>query len=161
MSFAGVHLRYPGAERETLSGVDLAVAPGHDRRGRRAPPGSGKTSLVNLVPRFYDATEGAVLVDGIDVRDVTLPSLRGQIGFVMQDSVLFSGSVRENIAYGRPDATDAEIEAAARAAQAHEFILELPEATTRASASAASSSRAGSASASRSPARCSSTRASW
>ena len=89
--------------------------------------GSGKTSLVNLIPRFYDVTEGAVLVDGHDVRDVTLTSLRGQVGFVMQDSLLFSGTVAENIAYGRPDATEDSIEAAARAAQADEFVRELPD----------------------------------
>ena len=89
--------------------------------------GSGKTSMVNLIPRFYDATGGKVLVDGVDVRDVTLASLRGQIGFVMQDSVLFSGTVRENIAYGRPDATDDEVAAAATAAQADGFIRALPE----------------------------------
>jgi len=126
VSFEGVHLRYPGAERETLSGIDLSVPP-HTTVAVVGATGSGKTSLVNLVPRFYDTSEGRVRVDGIDVRDASLPSLRGQIGFVMQDSVLFSGSVRENIAYGRPEATDAEVEAAARGAQAHEFILDLPE----------------------------------
>ena len=89
--------------------------------------GSGKTSLVNLIPRFYDATSGAVLIDGHDVRDVTLNSLRGQVGFVMQDSLLFSGTVAENIAYGRPDATEEQIEAAARGAQADEFVRELPD----------------------------------
>ncbi|HSK48255.1 MAG TPA: ABC transporter ATP-binding protein [Coriobacteriia bacterium] len=126
VSFIGVHLRYPGAEQETLAGIDLAIAPDTTVAVVGAT-GSGKTSLVNLVPRFYDATEGKVLVDGLDVRDVTLPSLRGQIGFVMQDSLLFSGSVRENIAYGRPDAVDEEIQAAAQAAQAHDFILALPQ----------------------------------
>jgi ATP-binding cassette subfamily B protein len=122
----GVHLRYPGAERETLAGIDLTVRPDTVVAVVGAT-GSGKTSLVNLVPRFYDATEGTVSVDGHDVASVTLSSLRGQIGFVMQDSVLFSGSVRSNIAYGRPDATDEEVESAARAAQAHEFITRLPE----------------------------------
>ncbi len=120
-----VHLRYPGADDETLSGVSLVVEPDTTVAVVGAT-GSGKTSLVNLIPRFYDATEGAVLVDGHDVRDVTLSSLRGQIGFVMQDSLLFSGTVAENIAYGRPDATEADIEAAATAAQADEFVRELP-----------------------------------
>lgn len=126
VEFVDVHLRYPGASSETLAGVDLTVEPGVTVAVVGAT-GSGKTTLVNLIPRFYDVSEGAVLVDGHDVRDVALASLRGQIGFVMQDSVLFSGTVRENIAYGRPEATDLEIEAAARAAQAHEFVTRLPE----------------------------------
>jgi len=126
VEFRGVHLRYPGAPTETLAGVDIAIDPDTTVAVVGAT-GSGKTTLVNLVPRFYDVTEGAVLVDGHDVRDVTLASLRGQIGFVMQDSVLFSGSVRENIAYGRPDCGEDEVEAAARAAQAHEFITQLPD----------------------------------
>lgn len=124
VEFRDVHLRYPGATTETLAGVDLVVEPDTVVAVVGAT-GSGKTTLVNLVPRFYDASEGAVLVDGTDVRDVTLPSLRGQIGFVMQDTVLFSGTVRENIAYGRPEVDDAAIKAAARAAQADEFIAEL------------------------------------
>jgi len=126
VEFRDVHLRYPGAQAETLAGIDLVI----ERDTRVAvvgATGSGKTTLVNLVPRFYDTTAGAVLVDGQDVRDVTLSSLRGQIGFVMQDSVLFSGSVRENIAYGRPDVDLESVEAAARAAQAHSFIVALPE----------------------------------
>jgi len=126
VEFRDVHLRYPGAQAETLAGIDLVI----ERDTRVAvvgATGSGKTTLVNLVPRFYDTTAGAVLVDGQDVRDVTLSSLRGQIGFVMQDSVLFSGSVRENIAYGRPDVELESVEAAARAAQAHSFIVALPE----------------------------------
>jgi ATP-binding cassette subfamily B protein len=126
IEFAGVHLRYPGASSETLAGVDLTVEPGVTVAVVGAT-GSGKTTLVNLIPRFYDVSEGAVLVDGHDVRDVALSSLRGQIGFVMQDSVLFSGTVRENIAYGRPDATDLDVEAAALAAQAHKFVMQLPE----------------------------------
>lgn len=126
VEFRGVHLRYPGADRPTLEYVDLAV-PADCTVAVVGATGSGKTSLVNLIPRFYDVTEGSVTVDGIDVRDATLSSLRGQLGFVMQDSVLFSGSVRENIAYGHPSATDEEIEAAARVAQAHEFIASLPE----------------------------------
>jgi len=89
--------------------------------------GSGKTSIINMIPRFYDVTEGAVRLDGHDVRDVTLDSLRAQIGIVLQETTLFSGTIRDNIAYGRPDASDAEIEAAARAAAAHDFIVSFPE----------------------------------
>ncbi|MDQ2692557.1 MAG: ATP-binding cassette domain-containing protein, partial [Chloroflexota bacterium] len=86
------------------------------------PTGSGKTSLVNLIPRFYDVTQGSVRVDGVDVREMDLVSLRRQIGIVLQTSLLFSDTIRGNIAYGRPDATMDEIVAAAKAARAHEFI---------------------------------------
>ena len=126
VEFREVSLRYPGDTRETLAGVSFTVEP-DTVVAIVGATGSGKTSLVNLVPRFYDATGGAVLIDDHDVRDVTLASLRSSIGVVMQDSVLFSGAVRENIAYGRPDATDEAIEAAARAAQAHDFITALPD----------------------------------
>ncbi|MBN1965740.1 MAG: ATP-binding cassette domain-containing protein, partial [Anaerolineae bacterium] len=87
----------------------------------------GKTTIINLIPRFYDVSEGAVLVDGRDIRDVTLESLRSQTGIVLQETTLFSGTIRDNIAFGKPDATQDEIEAAARAAAAHEFIMEFPE----------------------------------
>jgi ATP-binding cassette, subfamily B, bacterial MsbA len=90
--------------------------------------GAGKTTLVNLLPRFYDVTSGAVLIDGVDIRDVTLRSLRANIGIVTQETVLFDDSIGANIAYGSPGASQPEIEAAARAAHAHEFIAELPEA---------------------------------
>src|SRR5665647_3549810 len=83
--------------------------------------------MVNLVPRFYDIQQGSIRVDGVDIREVTLESLRAHIGIVLQESVLFGGTIRENIAFGRPEATQADIEAAARAAQAHEFIAALPE----------------------------------
>src|SRR5206468_193864 len=89
--------------------------------------GSGKTTLASLVPRFYDVQAGRVVVDGADVRDAELASLRREIGIIAQDPFLFSATVRENIAFGRPDATDEEIERAARASQAHEFVAELPE----------------------------------
>ena len=89
--------------------------------------GAGKSTVINLIPRFYDVTGGAVLVDGHDVRKVTLSSLRSQIGIVLQEALLFSGTVRDNIAYGRPDATADEVRAAAEAAQAHEFIATLPQ----------------------------------
>jgi ATP-binding cassette subfamily B protein len=89
--------------------------------------GAGKTSLASLIPRFYDVQRGSVSVDGVDVRTVTLTSLRREIGVIAQDAFLFSATVRENIAFGRVDATDDEIEHAARLAQAYEFIEELPE----------------------------------
>ncbi len=120
-----VHLRYPGDTQETLAGVNIS-AESDTVIAVVGATGSGKTSLVNLIPRFYDVTDGAVLIDGHDVRDLTLSSLRSRIGVVMQDSVLFSGSVRDNIAYGRPEAAEDEVEAAARAAQAHDFITRLP-----------------------------------
>ena len=91
------------------------------------PSGGGKTTLCSLIPRFYEVTEGAIRIDGTDIRDVTMQSLRSQIGVVAQDVYLFSGSVRENIAYGKSDATDEEIIAAAKLAGAHEFIFSLPE----------------------------------
>jgi subfamily B ATP-binding cassette protein MsbA len=90
--------------------------------------GAGKTTLVNLLPRFYDVSSGAILIDGVDIRHVALASLRNQIGFVTQDTVLFDDTVANNIAYGSPNATRAQIEAAARAANAHEFVMSLPSA---------------------------------
>jgi ATP-binding cassette subfamily B protein len=112
-------------DNPVLRDVDLTVAPG-ERVAFVGPSGSGKSTLAMLVARFHDPTSGAVLVDGQDVRTVTLKSLRGTIGIAFEDSFLFSETVRANIAYGRPDATDAQIEAAARAAQAHDFIQDLP-----------------------------------
>ncbi|MEP6919323.1 MAG: ATP-binding cassette domain-containing protein, partial [Acidobacteriota bacterium] len=88
--------------------------------------GAGKTTLVNLLPRFYDVTGGSILVDGTDIREVTLASLRSQVGIVTQETVLFDESIASNIAYGSPSASREEIEAAARAAHAHEFIVSLP-----------------------------------
>ena len=122
--FSNVHFRY-GDGDPVLQGVDLHITPG-ERVAIVGPSGSGKSTLAMLVPRFYDPTEGTVFIDGHDVRDVTLRSLRRQVGVVFEDSFLFSDSVRANIAYGHPDATDEQIEAAARAAQAHDFITELP-----------------------------------
>ncbi len=88
--------------------------------------GSGKSTIINLIPRFYDPTEGRILIDGYDIRRVTLNSLRSQIGIVLQETTLFAATIRENIAFGRPDATEAEIVEAARAAQAHDFIMAMP-----------------------------------
>jgi ATP-binding cassette, subfamily B, bacterial len=112
--------------RPVLEGVDLEIAPGRTVAliGRT---GSGKTTLAALVPRFYDATAGRVLVDGVDVRDLERRSLRREIGVISQDPFLFSASIRDNIAFGMPDAPQDAVQAAARAAQAHEFILELPQ----------------------------------
>jgi len=124
--FADVHFRYPGGEREILRGVSFAIEPGQTV-AILGTTGSGKSTLMNLLPRFYDMTGGAVTVDGHDVRHVTLASLRGQIGIVLQETLLFSGSVRANIAYGKPTAMGEEIEAAARAAQADGFIRALPQ----------------------------------
>ena len=114
------------AGRGVLDGVDLELEPG-TTVALIGHTGSGKTTLASLVPRFYDASDGRVLLDGVDVRDVTLTSLRREIGIVAQDPFLFSDTVRENIAFGRADATDAEVERAARLAQAHDFIERLPD----------------------------------
>ena len=126
VEFDDVSFRYPGSEREILRSISFAAGPGQTV-AILGTTGSGKSTLVNLIPRFYDATEGTVKLDGHDVRDVTLASLRSQIGIVLQTSLLFSGPVRANIAYGRPNATQQEIEAAARASRADEFIRALPE----------------------------------
>jgi ABC-type multidrug transport system fused ATPase/permease subunit len=112
--------------RTVLDGINMEIAPG-TTVALIGHTGSGKTTLASLVPRFYDVTEGAVEIDGVDVRDVAVRSLRSQIGLVPQDPFLFSASVRENIGFGRLDATDEQIEHAAQLAQAHEFIAELPD----------------------------------
>jgi ATP-binding cassette subfamily B protein len=112
--------------RPVLLDIDLELAPGRTV-ALIGHTGSGKTTLASLVPRFYDATSGRITIDGADVRDVKLQSLRREIGIVSQDPFLFSASVRENIGFGRPDATDEEIVRAATLAQAHEFIDELPD----------------------------------
>ncbi|GAB4435468.1 MAG: ABC transporter ATP-binding protein [Chloroflexi bacterium OHK40] len=126
VEFRNVTFRYLGTGEPVLRGVSFVVEPGQTVALLGAT-GSGKTSIINLIPRFYDATEGQVLIDGYDVRDVTLDSLRGQIGIVLQESNLFSGTIRDNIAFGQPDATDEQVEAAARAAAAHDFIMSFPE----------------------------------
>lgn len=125
VSFADVGFAYEPA-RDVLRGVNLRVSPG-EIIAFVGPSGAGKTTLLNLIPRFYDLTTGNLHIDGIDIRTVTQTSLRAQIALVPQDIHLFGSSIRENIRYGRLDASDAEIEAAARAANAHEFIAALPE----------------------------------
>jgi ATP-binding cassette subfamily B multidrug efflux pump len=126
VAFEDVTFRYLGGERDTLSGVSFAAEPGQTVAILGAT-GSGKSTIINLIPRFYDVTGGRVTVDGHDVRDVTLDSLRSQIGIVLQETTLFSGTIRDNIAYGRPDAGDEEVIRAAQAAQAHDFIMEMPD----------------------------------
>ncbi len=126
VEFRDVCFRYPSTERDILHDISFSAEPGQTV-AILGTTGSGKSTLVNLIPRFYDVTGGAVLVDGHDVRDVTLASLRSQIGIVLQEALLFSGPVRDNIAYGRPDATQDDVEAAARAAQADAFIRDLPQ----------------------------------
>jgi ATP-binding cassette subfamily B protein len=112
----------PGTCELVLREISLAAEPG-ERVAILGATGAGKSTLVNLIPRFYEATSGRVLFDGIDVRDLQQASLLGRIGIVPQESILFSGTVRENIANGRPEATDEEVIAAAKAAQAHAFIM--------------------------------------
>jgi len=126
VEFRGVALTYQNEKSASLSGLNLRIQP-NQLIALIGSTGSGKTSLVNLIPRFYDATKGAVLVDERDVRKLDLVTLRRQIGIVLQTSLLFSDSIRENIAYGRPDAREDEIVAVAKAAQAHEFIMGFPD----------------------------------
>ncbi len=111
-------------ERMILKDVNFQVKPG-ETIALVGPTGAGKTTIVNLISRFYEVTEGAVLIDGMDVRQATLESLRSQLGIMTQDNFLFSGTIRENIRYGRLEATDAEVEEAAKAVNAHDFIMEL------------------------------------
>jgi ABC-type multidrug transport system fused ATPase/permease subunit len=126
VEFRDVTLEYEGAARAALRDVDLDV-PAGTTVALVGATGSGKTTLVQLIPRLYDVTEGAVLVDGADVRDVDVASLRAEIAVVNDDPFLFSATVAENIAYARADATREEIELAARRAQAHDFIARLPD----------------------------------
>mgnify|MGYP002516975902 CR=1 FL=1 len=126
VDFNDVVFRYEPDGRNILNLVDLHVRPG-ETVALVGPTGAGKTTIVSLLSRFYDVTEGSVTIDGHDVRSVTLESLRRQMGVMLQDTFIFSGNVRENIRYGRLDATDEEIEAAARAVHAHEFIMDLPD----------------------------------
>jgi subfamily B ATP-binding cassette protein MsbA len=124
VTFEHVSFSYPGTDR-VLRDINLEIQPG-EVLALVGPSGAGKTTAFNLIPRFYDPTAGRVCIDGHDLRTVTLDSLRGQIGMVAQETQLFSGTVRENLRYGRLDASDAELEEAARAANAAEFIERLP-----------------------------------
>ena len=125
ISFEDVEFGYAEDQR-VLRGIDLTIEP-NQIIGLVGGTGAGKSTLLSLVPRFYDPTAGRVLLDGRDVRQITKKSLRAQIGIVLQDTLLFSTSVRENIAYGRPDATEDDIRDAAKRAQADEFIRQLPD----------------------------------
>ena len=124
ITFRHVSFAYPDDPAPVLSHIDLTIRPG-EKVALVGPSGGGKTTLCSLIPRFYDPTEGEILLDGTDIRHVTLKSLRDNIGVVQQDVYLFSGSVYENIAYGRPGATREEVTEAAKRAGAHEFILGL------------------------------------
>jgi ATP-binding cassette subfamily B protein len=111
--------------RSVIKGVDLSIQPG-EMIGLVGHSGSGKSTLVNLICRFYDVTDGSIRIDGVDIRSVPVADYRRHIGLVLQEPFLFFGTIAENIAYGKPDASREEIVAAARAAHAHEFILRLP-----------------------------------
>jgi ATP-binding cassette subfamily B protein len=120
----GVRFKY--GTREVLHGIDMQIEPG-EMIGLVGPTGAGKSTLINLICRFFDVAEGEILVDGVDIRSYPVAEYRKHIGIVLQDPFLFYGTIAENIAYGRPDTSQAKIVAAARAARAHEFILQLPD----------------------------------
>ncbi|NPV66139.1 MAG: ABC transporter ATP-binding protein [Anaerolineae bacterium] len=126
VAFEHVTFRYFKSGEPVLNDVSFVAEPGQTVALLGAT-GSGKTTIINLIPRFYDVSEGRITIDGQDIRDVTIASLRRQIGIVLQEATLFSGTIRENIAFGRPNASQEEIEAAARAAAAHDFIMEFPQ----------------------------------
>lgn len=126
LQFEQVSFQYEHEGKVILSEVDFTIEPGQTV-AFVGMSGGGKSTIVSLIPRFYDVTKGAVKIDDIDVKDVTIESLRSQIGIVLQDNILFSDSVKQNIIMGNPNATDEEIIAAAKAANAHDFIMNLPE----------------------------------
>ncbi|MCM1044709.1 MAG: ABC transporter ATP-binding protein/permease [Candidatus Gastranaerophilales bacterium] len=122
--FENVSFEYPDDHNRVFSGLNLRIRAG-EKVAIVGPSGGGKTTLCNLIPRFYDVSKGRITLDGTDVKHFTLKSLRGNIGIVQQDVYLFSGTIRENILYGRPEASDEEVVEAAKRAGAHEFIMEL------------------------------------
>jgi len=125
--FKDVVFHYNGSNDYTvLDGINLVAEPGQ-MVAILGATGAGKTSLVNLIPRFYDPSQGKITIDGVNIRDIKQDSLLAHVGIVPQETILFSGSVQDNIRYGRPDATDDEVIAAAKAAQAHDFITHLPQ----------------------------------
>jgi ATP-binding cassette subfamily B protein len=126
VSFENVTFRYFGGEAPVLSEMNFTAEPGQTI-ALLGMTGSGKSTVINLIPRFYDPSEGRVLIDNTDVRKVKLETLRSQIGIVLQETTLFSGTIRDNIAFGQPDAPMEEVIEAAEAAAAHDFILEFPE----------------------------------
>ena len=126
ITFENVHFRYPGATTEALKGISFETKP-KELIAILGMTGSGKSTIMNLIPRFYDVTVGSVRIDGRDVRDLTLESLRSHIGIVFQETTLFLGTIRDNIAYAKPDATLEEVIEVAKTAQMHDFISSLPE----------------------------------
>ena len=126
VKFESVTFRYFGGGDPVLKNVSFTANPG-ETIALLGATGSGKTTIINLLPRFYDPSEGKITIDDHDLRDLKLESLRSQIGIVLQETTLFSGSIRDNIAFGKPDASQAEIESAAKAAQAHDFIMSFPD----------------------------------
>ncbi len=126
VAFEDVSFSYSGDLNEpVLQNINLVTEPGQTIAILGAT-GSGKSTMIDLIPRFYDVTKGRLTVDGVDVRDVTLESLRSNIGVALQEAILFSGTIRDNIRYGKPDASEEEVVAAAKAAQAHDFIMSFP-----------------------------------
>lgn len=126
VEFKGVSFRYEDQTEQVLHGIDLKVAAG-EYIALVGPSGAGKTTLLSLIPRFYEVSEGALLIDGTDIRDMKLNDLRSHIGIVQQDVYLFAGSIMDNIRYGKPEASDEEVLRAAKAANAHEFIMSFPD----------------------------------
>ena len=126
VKFENVTFHYFGGGQPVLNDVTFEAKAG-ERIALLGATGSGKSTIINLLPRFYDPSQGRITIDGHDLRDLTLESLRRQIGIVLQETTLFSGSIRDNIAFGRPDASDEQVIAAAKAAQAHTFIMSFPE----------------------------------
>lgn len=124
--FDNVAFRYFNSSDDVLKNVSFTAEPGQTI-ALLGSTGSGKTTIINLIPRFYDVSEGTITIDGTDIRDVTQDSLRSQIGIVLQETNLFTGTIRDNIAFGRPEATMEEVTAAAKAAAAHDFVMEFPE----------------------------------
>jgi len=126
VKFDNVTFRYFGGGDPVLKNVNFEAKSG-ETIALLGATGSGKTSIINLLPRFYDPSEGSITIDGHDLRDITLDSLRSQIGIVLQETTLFSGTIRDNIAFGKPDATLEEVQAAAKSAAAHDFIMSFPD----------------------------------
>jgi ATP-binding cassette subfamily B protein len=126
ITFVNVHFRYPGATTEALKGISFETKP-KELIAILGMTGSGKSTIMNLIPRFYDVTAGSVRIDGRDVRDLTLESLRSHIGIVFQETTLFSGTIRDNIAYAKPNASLEKVIEVAKTAQIHDFIASLPE----------------------------------
>ncbi len=126
VEFDGVSFGYPGKDAPALEDVSFSVGPG-ETLALVGPSGAGKSTVAKLMLRFYDPGAGSIRLDGHDLSSLTLRSLRENVAVLLQETLVFDGTIRQNIAYGRPDATDEEIEAAAKAADAHDFILALPE----------------------------------